>query len=207
MPHPFRSVAPCALALAAAIVVTPVSANLVVNGDFENDFAGWSVVPDVRIGTSEAYRTFAFGSGDTGTGKFAAFGSGNATELGSISQVIGTVAGQAYSLTFSYGIFNRDSKVQAMQVTVGGATFDLAPPSPTNDLTFVLRPFEFQFAAAGPSTLIGFRDLSADTVSVDGLLDDVRVVALQVPAPGSMALVGIGLLAGLGLAWRRAARA
>lgn len=202
-----RSVAPCAFAIAAAICAAPASANLVVNGDFENDFVGWTVVPDVRIGTSEAYRTYAFGSGDTGTGKFAAFGSGNATELGSISQVVDTVAGQTYSLTFSYGIYNRDSKVQAMQVTIGGSTFDLAPPAPTNNLSNLLQPFAFQFAATGPSTLIGFSDLSTDTISVDGLLDDIRVVVSQVPAPGSMALLGVGLLAYLGFARRRAARA
>ncbi len=207
MHRPFRSIAPFAFAFAAAIAATPASANLVLNGDFENDFVGWTVVPDALIGTSEAYRTFAGGSGDTGTGKFAAFGSGNATELGSISQLIDTVAGQTYSLTFSYGIFNRDAKLQAMRVTLGGATFDLAPPTPTNNLANVLQPFAFQFAATGPATLIGFSDLSTDTISVDGLLDDVRVVALQVPAPGSMALVGVGLLVCLGLAWRRAARA
>lgn len=200
-----RAVALCTVLLAATISCAPACASLVLNGDFENDLVGWTFVPDVRIGTGEAYRDRAGATGDTGTGRFASFGSGDATALGSLSQAIATVAGESYALTFSYGAFSTLQRVQSLRVTIGATSFDITTPVASGNLANVLQPYSFLFAASDSSTTITFSDRSADTISVDGLLDDVRVAA--VPTPGAIALIGAGLLGLFAAGRRRVARA
>ena len=156
--------------------------------------------------TSQRYRELAGATGDTGTGRFASFGSANDPALGSLSQTIATVAGESYVLTFGYGgySYSTTSQDQSLRVTIGATTRDITTQELNRDLAKVLQPFSFQFAATGSSTLIAFNDLSKDTVAIDGLLDNVRVET--VPLPGALPLVGAGLFAWLALARRRAAK-
>ena len=198
-----RSLATCVTVLAAA--AGPASANLVLNGDFESDLVGWVAVPRVVTATRQRYRDLAGATGDTGTGRFASFGSANDPALGSLSQVIATVVGESYALTFGYGAYSNLALAQALRVTIGGTSYDITTPPPSGDLAKVLQPYAFQFTASDTSTLIAFSDRSAATVSVDGLLDDVRVLA--VPLPGALAMLGAGLLAWLALGRRRAVQA
>ena len=182
------------------------NANLVVNGDFENDLNSWTAVQRVVTETSQRYIDLAGATGDTGTGRFASFGSANDPALGSLSQTIATVAGESYVLTFGYGgySYSTTSQDQSLRVTIGATTRDITTQELNRDLAKVLQPFSFQFAATGSSTLIAFNDLSKDTVAIDGLLDNVRVET--VPLPGALPLVGAGLFAWLALARRRAAK-
>jgi hypothetical protein len=202
-----RVLALCVGVLAVSTAV-PASANLIVNGDFENDLNSWSVVQRAQIETSQRYRDLAGATGDTGTGKFMSFGSANDPALGSVSQTIATVPGESYALTFSYGVFSVGRRAQSLRVTIGATVFDITPDDSltTANLSALLQPYAFQFAASDQSTTITFSDRSAVTIAVDGLLDDVRVVAAQVPTPGSIALVFAGLLACFGFAGGRGAR-
>lgn len=182
------------------------NANLVVNGDFENDLNSWTAVQRVVTETSQRYRDLAGATGNTGTGRFASFGSANDPALGSLSQTIATVAGESYVLTFGYGGFSAVTtsiRDQALRVTIGATTRDITTQELNSDLAKVLQPFSFQFAATGSSTLIAFSDLSKDTVAIDGLLDNVRVET--VPLPGALPLLGAGLFAWRALGRRRAA--
>ena len=199
----YRSLAMCVGVLAAA-AAGPASANLIVNGDFESDLTGWIAVPRVVTETSERYRDLAGATGDTGTGRFVSFGSANDTALGSLGQAIATVVGESYALTFGYGAYTNLGLAQALRVTIGATSYDITTPAPSGDLAKVLQPYAFQFTASDPSTLITFSDRSSVTNSVDGLLDDVRVLA--VPLPGAFALLGAGLLAWLAFGLRRTAK-
>jgi hypothetical protein len=183
------------------------SANLVVNGDFENDLNSWTAVQRVVTETSQRYIDLAGATGDTGTGRFASFGSANDPALGSLSQTIATVAGESYVLTFGYGGFSyvtTSSRNQALRVTIGATTRDITTQELNRDLAKVLQPFSFQFAAAGSSTLIRFSDVSSETLAIDGLLDNVRVET--VPLPGALALLFAGLFAWLAIGPRRTAK-
>jgi hypothetical protein len=182
------------------------NANLVVNGDFENDLNSWTAVQRVVTETSQRYIDLAGATGDTGTGRFASFGSANDSALGSLSQTIATVAGESYVLTFGYGGFSyitTSSRDQSLRVTIGATTRDITTQELNRDLAKVLQPFSFQFSASGSSTLIAFSDVSKETLAIDGLLDNVRVEA--VPLPGALPLVGAGLFVWLALGRRRAA--
>ncbi len=197
-------VAALCVGLLVASAAAPASANLIVNGDFESDLAGWIAVPRVVTETSQRYRDLAGATGDTGTGRFASFGSANDAALGSLSQAIATVVGESYELTFGYGAYTILGRLQSLRVTIGATSYDITASAPSSDLAKVLQPYSFQFAASDPSTLITFSDRSSVTNSVDGLLDDVRVLA--VPLPGAFALLGAGLLAWLAFGLRRTAK-
>lgn len=181
-------------------------ANLIVNGNFEDGadqspvIPNWITTPQVQTNTSADYRTYAGGIGDTGTGQMAAFGGGQLPG-GTLSQSFSTISGQSYVLSFLYGSFGPPSATQSLglDLSVGAFATTVTTAGSSQDLSGLLLPYSFTFQANNSMTTLTFSDLSGTSINVDGLLDNVSVVAAPgVPDSGStfalLALVLIGLL-------------
>jgi|KBSMisStandDraft_5_1062788.scaffolds.fasta_scaffold54411_3 PEP-CTERM motif len=163
--------------------------NLVANGGFESNLAGWS--PSGFVALDYDYRidsTFA----NTGSRSFAG---GAIDSLGFLSQTLATTPGTAYNIDFwlaSDGFFENELQVLWNGVVV----FDRKNLFPQGFAQVVIDP-----VATGPTSTLafGFRNDS-------GLLhiDDVSVRAVSaVPEPSSLLLLGVGIAA---IARRRARR-
>ena len=195
------------------LLSTSAMANLVQNGSFE-DLSGFNL-GNSAWGLSSALAGWTNNTGDqfeiqvatnfqsASTGNFSAFNSSfdgahylelNANQLGSISQILKTTAGQTYHLTFGYS-GRSDSGAgndSLANVYWGGSMvtptiLDAAPNSgwQTYDFTVVATGAvtELRFASVGPT----------NKISYGSYLDGVLVTA--VPEPGTIAL----MLSGLGL--------
>jgi hypothetical protein len=158
---------------AAATLTVTGGAPPFTNGSFEADFQGWTTSGKVDI------ETFA-GVATDGV-KAVSFNGGQQPPNGLLTQTFATTAGQTYTLSFDAGAIsgvNQDE--QRMQVTVLGTT-TLASKlvsvfAPGNGVQYVGQTMTF--VADGPSATLSFQDVSATTLDVDLLLDNVRVTAL-----------------------------
>ena len=168
--------------------------NLVVNGSFEQgqaglgSFAGWTTV----LGDDG---TFVDSNGQTGThygqasnGLWSAFfGSTRADGGASITQTFATNAGQTYVFGFDFANDNGGlAASDAFTALVNGAALFSVDNLAAQD--YVHRMYSF--VATGSTTSLAFRGYN-DNGYVE--LDNVTVAA--VPEPGSLALIGGGLLA------------
>jgi len=152
-------------------------AALLCNGSFEVG-VGETVVPCWNI-AGNAGRIDHQGATD---GSFSLnFNGGDQTPDAVVSQTVATVPGVTYELSFDYGAFSdsfpgtlQELGVQATGVaTLLDETIDDTASDPTTFESFV-----FQFTADSDTTTIVFTDLSIETLSVDGNLDDVRLLPL-----------------------------
>ena len=165
-------------------------ANLLVNGTFEADpiasaaIPGWVTTPQTNFANSQGYNSPQVGgSGDSDTGGFVAFGSGEQPG-GTLSQTFLTTPGQTYSLTFLYGAFGFGAP-QSLEVSAG--TLDtIVTSTATSNLSTLFSQHSFQFTANSANTTLTFRDVSASGVSTDGLLDSVDVEPAPSPVSGSV---------------------
>lgn len=196
--------------LATAMIAGSASANLIVNGSFEEgNYAGgpWNSVPpgDNRVTAWEAvekgfdwHNQEHFGPAYDGsmmidlTYGFA---------YGGISQTFATVAGQQYWLRFALAGPENGGSFQnprAVNVSVAGLnqTFD-APASPASGLTWDVENFIFQATAS--QTTLTFRGNNLDQYW-GPVIDAVSVTA--VPEPSTY-LAGLSALAVLSLVARR----
>ena len=178
------------------------AAELVTNGNFSNNLTGWDVTNTVTAQTSDDYVQHAGGSGDSGTGLFAAFGAGQSAS-GFISQMLSTVIGQTYTVSFNWGAFGgQGGNEQTLNVTVGNiidAFYTTTGGHLTTALNYVFTPSGFTFKANSTSTLLTFA-ASGDTMNADMLLDNVSVKG-PVAVPGPEAGAGLGALALGGMAF------
>jgi hypothetical protein len=194
-------------------VVSPASANLISNGDFETgDFAGWAVVSAPPFGVL-VLQGSSYGSccNSTGTGPelanhFASFGAGDTPINGvTISQTFNTVVGQTYSFSFNYGALGNGTEKLDFGIFTGGGTQTLTTVADDHlGSTFKILAGTF-VAGAGPTSTIRFGDLGGiydkDARSVDFVVDNVSVTAVPEASTWAMMILGF---AGVGfMAYRR----
>jgi hypothetical protein len=192
-------------ALVVLSLLAPLLANAatVNNGDFESGAAGWTVTPVVYIGPIAPYGGCCGYTGTyTGGLQAAFFGAGDGVG-GSIYQDITTVANQMYKVSFEYGAVAVASP-QSLQVSIldGVTTLNAASVSATGtfDRAAILSGYGITFTATGTTTRLSFLDTSAVTTSVDGVLDNISIIA--VPEAGTISMM-LGGLAMMGFMARR----
>ena len=138
------------------------------NGSFEQDASSWTITGHCGI---------VSGAASAGT-KSVGFNAAQTVPLGTVAQSFATVPGQAYTLTFDYGITSpaRLSE-QRLEVTVSGNTVRLSQTvsqsSSSSSIQYVQKSFTF-VADRAVSTLT-FRDVSTVSDSVDSFLDNVQI--------------------------------
>jgi hypothetical protein len=146
---------------------------LIVNGGFELNTNSWVFTGNVN--------TFTFASADYAPAsgvRAVAYNQGQKLPNGTVSQIIPTVAGRAYTLKFDAGLIAYKKIQQALSVTVQGAATLLnqtvaLPNVIATNATY--QTVSFPFVADGPRATVTFRDASAGTDAVDLLLDNVSV--------------------------------
>jgi hypothetical protein len=209
------------LLLATALCVPAMWANLIVNPGFETPIAGgsfqvftngqniggWTVINNSVLLLGNAY-TEEFGTllftSNSGNQNLDITGAGN-TGNGGVQQVVTTIPGVTYLLTFFIG--NQDN---SREFYTGGSQVDLlinGNPVGTfgHSSTQANRPtwvqFSHQFTASSTSTTIAFVNSTVGD-NYTGL-DDVSLIALpgadpeEIPEPSTFAL-GV---AGLAVLW------
>lgn len=188
------------LLVLAAIVVLLIGAqtgkgyaatNLVTNGSFETgDFTGWTLSGGV---------SFAYVSPGGVSGNYEAL-LGTGGSMGSISQTIGTAAGQAYTVSFwlANDDFTGSNQFEALW---NGSVVNTLPAVQDNAPAFDYTGFTYTGLATGSSSTIAF-DFQNDSSVFH--LDNVSATA---PEPAIILLLGPGLagLAGLRYRMREAA--
>lgn len=175
-------------ALALAAVATPSNAaELVTNGGFETgNFSGWT------LGGNTGFTGVDTASAHSGTygAYFGAVGS-----TGTLSQLLNTVAGQTY--TVSFWLSNSGGPTDSFEASIG----DTVLQTFTNVNAFQYFNFSFTTPVNGSPSLLKFsfrQDPSywhIDDISVQGL-------AGGVPEPATWAMMILGLGA-VGAAMRR----
>lgn len=105
---------------------------------------------------------------------------------GSISQVVRTTPGTAYTLAwFMAGNTNCGQPVKAMHVLWDGKLITAPAVSTSGDSSTSMGWIEFQIVvtAAGKSSTVGFADATADQSECGAALDDVSLVTAQIAHP------------------------
>lgn len=195
--------------LASASIGFAANGDVVKNGNFSSGLGDWNVSGGtVTSQSSQDYVDHAGGSGNSGTGLFAAFGAGD-NPSGTLSQVLSTVIGGLYTVSFNYGGFgSQGGNAQTLTATAAGSSssFTVGTGQLTSALNYVMTSAgAFTFTATSTSTLLSFIGSGA-TASADLLLDNVKVVG-PVAVPGPEAGAGLGALALGGMAlWMKRRR-
>lgn len=178
-----------AIFIATLVAAASANANLINNGNFEAAGSGipsWISSGDVALGTVPYFG--AGGAAKDGS-KLVVFNGGDSTPNGILSQTFTTMAGAKYSIDFDYGVTSGGN--QSILAEILGNNGALLASFTAHSASTALDHFNFSFAADGASSTLKFSDIAGNaTTSQDGVLDNVSAV----PEPGSIALLGLGLL-------------
>lgn len=146
------------------------------NWGFEQDLASWTATGNLEVAVSSGQRFAAEGQ------RFIVMNGANRTPNAVLLKTVGTSAGTKYELRFSIGSFSFVNIDQKLGVKISGTS-----PAIDRVETVVgdgsgMSKWESRaipFTAGGDSTTIELKDLSTGTGSIDLLLDNVQVVAVQ----------------------------
>jgi hypothetical protein len=170
--------------LALLPVAGASATELVTDGGFEaGDLGAWSLTDSSGF------------SGLTTPGHSGSYAAALGAEQtdGTLGQVLSTVNGQSYSLTF-WLANNSDTPTTNFEVSVGGVVLD----SLSNSAVFDFQQFTYNFIASGANTQLLFTARNDDGF---WFLDDVSVTESRdtnpAPEPMTLSLLGAGL-AGFG---------
>jgi choice-of-anchor C domain-containing protein len=209
-----RALAVCAT-MGLAMLPGATRANLLTNGNFASVCGSGSFCA-YGAGDSTSIPTWTVGSGgvDLITGYWQSPpGGGNSIDLdelapGSVQTSFGTNAGTEYMLSFELsGNPDGGNPVKTVEVDVAGViqtfTFDTSiAGNNESNMKWVLETLTF--TATGATTNLKFLSLDDPDSAYGAAIGNVSVVA--VPEPGTLALLGVGLLATGGFVRRKSRR-
>lgn len=147
---------------------------VLANGSFEHDLAGWNTSGNVAIQSGPPYQA-------TDGTHLVSFNAVNSAPGGRLWQVIATVPGQAYRLEYDVGVLAYNTSVQVMEVEVRGLGPLVSERIPIKGLgggKVVWVSKSHRFIADSAATTLTFTDSSSQTANLDLLLDHVRVTPL-----------------------------
>ena len=180
---------------------------LVTNGEFGNGTSGWNfsgsskVILGKDVGTYNSIDLLLM-INIYKNGNVALFGSDNSVNgnNGNITQILNTVIGQNYDLTFDYDAIG-SAYPQHIDVFISNGSdvleYDRFKTLAKEHLDLLMTKYTMNFTALSTQTTLRFFDPNiANPVHADGALDNVSVSAVSaVPEPDTYTM----LLAGLGL--------
>ncbi|MFT4518112.1 MAG: hypothetical protein ACI9JM_000489 [Halioglobus sp.] len=197
------------LAVTAMMASSPSWANLINNGEFENQVVpgGWMHLQDTADGWQESDIEL-WSSGFNGVTSYSGTqhaelnshgGSASAFE---IFQTFDTTASTEYIFSFAYRARSNTDEaflVSLFDGAVGGN--EILAMLMTDHTTDGWSTYESTFIAAGNTTTLDFLSVIPESRTVGNFLDAVSVTAAPlppvdepIPAPGSLALLFVGLL-------------
>jgi hypothetical protein len=205
----FFSVGAIALALGIFNAGHAHAANLLTNGSFEagtysfggdggQDLAsgsttitGWTVVTN-HVAPITTPNSFSVTAQD-GDVSLDLQGYADGSPYGGVQQLLATIPGQDYELSFYIGVQN------SVSIATGPASVTASAGSTSQDFTNTIatagqqwQQFTLPFTATGASTIITLSGLSTTGGSYIGL---ENVVVTAVPEPASLSLVGVSAIA------------
>ena len=176
----------------SAVVASTASGNIVTNGNFANQFDGWTMWGTAAPGGGGlAYLGTIGGSGPFGDGEGAlTVASFDCPGPGGMYQDLSTVAGEEYTVSFGLRKVTGSGNTNSFSLDFGSQTVMSLVNSPTID---PIAYYSFDMTATGSTTRLQFNFQSA---AFAWTVAAISVTPVPVPAPGAIALIGLAGLAG-----------
>ena len=173
----------------SAVVASTASGNIVTNGDFANQFDGWTMWGTAAPGGGGLAYLGSIG-GDPFGGGGLTVASFDCPGPGGMYQDLSTVAGEEYTVSFGLRKVTGSGNTNSFSLDFGGQTVMSLVNSPTID---PIAYYSFDMTATGSTTRLQFNFQSA---AFAWTVAAISVTPVPVPAPGAIALIGLAGLAG-----------